>query len=81
MPVFVLILNGALGSLASSGAGINHIDLSPKYAGILMSVSNSISMLFATVAPLVVQAIVTDEVSSSSINLFVAYITVLKQYV
>lgn len=46
---------------------INHIDISPNYAGTMMSISNFVSNSCASMAPLVVGFILTDVVSSTFI--------------
>lgn len=59
-----ILLVGAVASLAScmSGWSINHIDLSPKYAGTLMGLTNGVAHISAVISPLMVQLFVTDQV-------------------
>lgn len=40
-----------------SGFNINHIDLAPAYAGVLMGISNSVSAIFTICAPLAVDLV------------------------
>lgn len=51
------------------GFTVNHIDLSPNYAGTLMGMSNTVSNVFSLLAPLFVDAVVNatgyTEVSKS----------------
>ncbi|XP_001360310.3 putative inorganic phosphate cotransporter isoform X1 [Drosophila pseudoobscura] len=43
------------------GFNMNHIDLSPNFAGILMGITNCVGNIMSIIAPLVVGVIVTDE--------------------
>ncbi|XP_012255380.2 putative inorganic phosphate cotransporter isoform X2 [Athalia rosae] len=60
--VAVAILTVAVGLNAGSLSGyqINHIDLSPNFAGTLMSITNCISNIMSIVAPLIAGVILTD---------------------
>lgn len=40
-----------------SGFNINHIDLAPAYAGVLMGISNTVSAVFTICAPLAVDLV------------------------
>lgn len=59
----IVIFTIAVGLNAGSLCGyqINHIDLSPNFAGTMMSVTNCVATITAIIAPLVVGTIVTDE--------------------
>ncbi|XP_066253956.1 putative inorganic phosphate cotransporter [Euwallacea similis] len=48
-----------------SGFSVNHIDLSPNYAGTIMGLCNGFSQITGVVAPLVVQFFVTNETDPS----------------
>lgn len=61
--VIMLVLTGSIGSTTIGGSAVNHIDLSPNVSGFIMSITNTPSNGIGLVAPLMVQAIVTDEVS------------------
>ena len=52
-------LNGAV----YVGFQLNHIDLSPNYAGIMMGITNCAANIMSIVAPMLVGLIVTNEVS------------------
>ena len=52
-------LNGAV----YVGFQVNHIDLSPNYAGIMMGITNCMANIMSIVAPMLVGLIVTNEVS------------------
>jgi len=45
------------------GYNMNHIDLSPNFAGILMGITNGVANIMSIIAPLIVGFIVTNEVS------------------
>lgn len=62
--VVLLILIIAVGLNAGSLCGfqINHIDLSPNFAGTMMAITNCIASVIAIIAPLVCGAIVTEAV-------------------
>ncbi|XP_072745687.1 putative inorganic phosphate cotransporter isoform X2 [Anoplolepis gracilipes] len=59
----VVILTLAVGLNAGSLCGyqINHIDLSPNFAGTMMSITNCFATITAIIAPLICGLIVTDE--------------------
>ncbi|XP_060656912.1 putative inorganic phosphate cotransporter [Drosophila nasuta] len=61
LAVVLIIFTVAISSASHVGFLINHIDLSPNYAGILMGICNCVANLVALVAPLLVGAIVTDK--------------------
>jgi hypothetical protein len=52
-------LNGAV----YVGFQVNHIDLSPNYAGTMMGITNCMANIMSIIAPMVVGLIVTNEVS------------------
>ncbi|KAJ8721790.1 hypothetical protein PYW08_004192 [Mythimna loreyi] len=56
----ILIIICAFKISAHSGFHINHIDISPNFAGTMMSISNFASNFGASVSPLVVGYILTD---------------------
>jgi ACS family sodium-dependent inorganic phosphate cotransporter-like MFS transporter 5 len=60
--VLILVVAVGFGSGTSSGFQINHIDLSPSFAGTIMSITNSVANIFGIVAPLVCGIIVEDPV-------------------
>ncbi|XP_046866055.1 putative inorganic phosphate cotransporter isoform X1 [Drosophila willistoni] len=63
----ILLLTLAVGINAGCSCGylINHIDLSPNFAGPMMGVTNGIAGITSIVAPLIVGAILTDETDPS----------------
>lgn len=42
-------------------SGVNHLDIAPNYASILMGVSNTIGSIPGIVSPLITGVIVTDQ--------------------
>jgi len=46
-----------------SGYRINHLDISPTYAGILMSMTNCVANIFALLAPIIAGQITYERVS------------------
>lgn len=63
LPVNILIIAVGLNSGTLCGFQINHMDLSPKYAGVLMSITNFFASFVAIAAPKIVGFIVIDTVS------------------
>ena len=60
--VFGLTMAVGFGGLAWSGFLINHLDIAPRYAGLLLGVSNCIATTAGIIAPLVVGFVTTNEV-------------------
>ncbi|XP_058803314.1 putative inorganic phosphate cotransporter [Phymastichus coffea] len=65
--ILVSILAVAVGfnSGITCGFQINHIDLSPNFAGVMMSLTNAVANIFSIFAPLICGAIVYDEADIS----------------
>lgn len=59
----MFIIVGSAYGASAGGPAVNQIDLSPRYAGIIMAVTNTCNATFAFIGPLLVQFIVTDEVN------------------
>ncbi|XP_030762110.1 putative inorganic phosphate cotransporter [Sitophilus oryzae] len=59
----VCLLVASVGFLSVSNLGwaLNHMDLSPNYAGLLMGLINALSNIFSIIAPLSAQILITDE--------------------
>ena len=62
IPVLILVLAVGLNSAVFSGFQANHIDLSPNYAGTMMSITNCIAAIVAIITPIIVGKIVEKEV-------------------
>ena len=46
--------------------GVNHLDVAPNYAAILMGISNTVGTVPGIVSPAVTGAIIKDRVSTES---------------
>ncbi|KAM8714157.1 hypothetical protein ACLKA7_014321 [Drosophila subpalustris] len=59
----VVLLSLTIGISAATNLGfmINHIDLSPNFAGVLMGISNCIANVMSIIGPLLVGVLVTDK--------------------
>lgn len=65
LSVAMLVIAVGINAAVFCGFQVNHIDLSPKFSGILMGIGNGSSNSFSIIAPLVVQLVVTDETDKS----------------
>lgn len=65
-PIAITLLVIAMGFNASHMCGyqVNHIDLSPTHAGILMGITNAAANVCSFLAPMLVQYLVIDNVST-----------------
>lgn len=61
----ILVIAVGLNAGSLSGFQINHIDISPNFAGTLMSITNCIASIIAIIAPIVCGIIAKDEVVKS----------------
>lgn len=61
LSVAMLVIAVGINAAVFCGFQVNHIDLSPKFSGVLMGIGNGSSNSFSIIAPLVVQLVVTDE--------------------
>lgn len=48
---------------AAAGFNVNHLDIAPRYASILMGISNGVGTLSGMVCPLIVGAMTKNKVS------------------
>jgi len=62
LAVVLLTFTVGINAACHLGFQVNHIDLSPNYAGTLMGISNGLASIMSLNAPLLVGAIVTDKV-------------------
>lgn len=53
----------AFSGFAISGYNVNHLDIAPKYASILMGLSNGIGTLAGVFCPIVIDFLTKDPVS------------------
>lgn len=52
----------------AAGFNVNHLDIAPRYASILMGISNGVGTLSGMVCPLIVGAMTKNKVSPSRSN-------------
>lgn len=55
-------------SFSPTGFKINHLDLTPRFAGILMSFTNCFANFFGLLAPIVAGNIIEGKVNCLSLN-------------
>jgi cyanate permease len=60
--VALLTIAVGISSAAYLGFNLNHIDLSPNYAGTMMGITTCVGTIMSIIAPMLVGLIVTDEV-------------------
>lgn len=60
----LLTITVSLGSFLFSGFNINHLDLAPNFAGVLMGIANGLENITTILAPLTVGWVVTDPASA-----------------
>ncbi|CAG9862284.1 unnamed protein product [Phyllotreta striolata] len=58
--LLIILVSGSQGS-GKSGHVANSMDLAPNFSGILMGISNGTSNIFAAIAPVIAQFLITDE--------------------
>lgn len=69
--VAILVLALGLNAGALCGFQINHMDLTPNFAGSVMALSNCISNIMAIIAPLFCGLIVVDSVTTYTNIIFI----------
>ncbi|XP_030627244.1 sialin [Chanos chanos] len=79
LAVVFLTISSSLGGLSSSGFNINHLDIAPSYAGILLGITNSFATIPGMVGPVIAKALTKSNTIeewrivfyiSAAINLF-----------
>lgn len=63
LAVVLLTLTVGISAATYLGFQVNHIDLSPNYAGTLMGITNGSANVMSALAPLAVGMVVSDVVS------------------
>ena len=63
LAIILLTITVGINGATYLGFQVNHIDLSPNFAGILMGITNCAANIMSIIAPLIVGFIVTNEVS------------------
>ena len=67
--VGILVVAVGLNAGSLCGFQINHIDLSPNFAGTMMSITNCIASVIAIIAPLVCGAIAYEDTNAALWNI------------
>ena len=73
--VAVVLFSLALGmsALNTSSYNVNHLDIAPRYAGVLMGITNSAATIPGMVGPYVVGYLTNNEVSYFDFNFFIHF--------
>ena len=71
----VVLFSLALGmsALNTSSYNVNHLDIAPRYAGVLMGITNSAATIPGMVGPYVVGYLTNNEVSYFDLNYFIHF--------
>ena len=71
----VVLFSLALGmsALNTSSYNVNHLDIAPRYAGVLMGITNSAATIPGMVGPYVVGYLTNNEVSYFYLNFFIHF--------
>merc|ERR1719436_698668 len=69
LPAFISLLLSVFGSgFPISGFLVNHLDIAPRYASILMGISNTAATLTSLVCPIVIRALTETATSQYQIT-------------
>ncbi|XP_060865969.1 putative inorganic phosphate cotransporter isoform X2 [Metopolophium dirhodum] len=63
LTIILYVFIVAIGCTSNAGFNINHMDLSPNYAGLLMGITNTVAASGGIIAPLFVGLVVDDQTS------------------
>ena len=71
----VVLFSLALGmsALNTSSYNVNHLDIAPRYAGVLMGITNSAATIPGMVGPYVVGYLTNNEVSYFDLNFLIHF--------
>ncbi|KAM6166891.1 sialin isoform 1-T1 [Erethizon dorsatum] len=61
LAVAFLTISTTLGGLCSSGFSINHLDIAPSYAGILLGITNTFATIPGMVGPIIAKSLTPDD--------------------
>jgi MFS transporter, ACS family, solute carrier family 17 (sodium-dependent inorganic phosphate cotransporter), member 6/7/8 len=64
--VTALTLGVAFSGFAISGYNVNHLDIAPRYASILMGMSNGIGTIAGILCPTAIDYLTSDKVITAS---------------
>lgn len=76
--VLALTLAVGFGGLAWSGFIVNHLDIAPRYASLLLGISNCFATIPGIVSPLIVGFVTVNEVSFAVFNGLVVGLNVFR---
>ncbi|GAB1294473.1 Sialin [Apodemus speciosus] len=60
LAVVFLTISTTLGGFASSGFSINHLDIAPSYAGILLGITNTFATIPGMIGPIIAKSLTPD---------------------
>jgi MFS transporter, ACS family, solute carrier family 17 (sodium-dependent inorganic phosphate cotransporter), member 6/7/8 len=63
-----LTIGVAASGFAISGYNVNHLDIAPRYASILMGMSNGIGTIAGLLCPVAIDFLTSDHVSNFSLT-------------
>lgn len=63
--IFALTCGVAFSGFAISGYNVNHLDIAPRYASILMGMSNGIGTLAGVIVPYAIEGLINENVNKS----------------
>ncbi|XP_022179237.1 putative inorganic phosphate cotransporter [Myzus persicae] len=63
LTIIIYVFIVAIGCTSNAGFNINHMDLSPNFAGLLMGITNTVAASGGIIAPLFVGLVVDDQTS------------------
>ncbi|KAM9804095.1 sialin [Neosynchiropus ocellatus] len=59
LAITFLTISSALGGMSASGFNINHLDIAPSYAGILLGITNTFATIPGMVGPVIARSLTT----------------------
>lgn len=68
--IVFITLGASLGALSICGYGVNHLDLGPQYASVIMGLDNTIATIPGIISPLIAGFIVTDQTVNQFLKSF-----------
>ena len=77
--IVILVISGVLSGPQPNGYLSSHADLSPRFSGTLMGITNTIATIPGFVSPAITGALTDGNVSLSFSNLMIKFIILNKQ--
>ena len=75
LAVILFSLALSISALNMSSYNVNHLDIAPRYAGVLMGITNSIATIPGMIGPYVVGYLTDNEVRCTSLFVFSVLLT------